>query len=45
MTSGTVTSNGTGMTANFGAHIFSYQNNQLNGNVTDAGPTGLLTLR
>src|SRR5262249_4074773 len=40
----TVISNGTGLQANGGGHILSYQNNQLTGNVADAAPTPLHSL-
>lgn len=41
----TVASNGTGLHATNGGHIFSYQNNQVKGNVTDNAPTGVLPIQ
>jgi hypothetical protein len=38
----TVSSNGTGLHSVSGGHIFSYQNNQLKGNVSDGAATGVL---
>jgi len=43
--SSTVMGNGTGLSAVDGGSIFSYQNNQLTGNVSDGAPTGVLTVR
>jgi hypothetical protein len=41
----TVMSNVTGLSAFSGGNIFSYQDNQLSGNVTDGAPTATLTLK
>jgi hypothetical protein len=41
----TVISNGTGLSAAAGGHIFSYQNNHLSGNVSDGAPTAVLTVK
>jgi hypothetical protein len=41
----TVMGNSTGLSAASGGQIFSYQNNQLSGNVSDGAPTAVLTVR
>jgi hypothetical protein len=41
----TVISNGTGLKADGGGQIFSYQNNHGTGNVTDGAPTAFLTVK
>ena len=41
----TVISNGTGLNAVSGGNIFSYQDNELSGNVVDGAPTATLTVK
>jgi hypothetical protein len=41
----TVLSNGTGLSAESGGHILSYQNNHLTGNITDGTTTGVLNVK
>lgn len=40
----TVSSNGTGLNSVSSGHIFSYQNNQLKGNISDGAATGVLPI-
>lgn len=44
ISSNIITANTTGVTASGGGSVLSYSNNVINGNTTDGGPTGLVSL-